>query len=541
MTSITQPILNVGLPDNTKPIVDATNAQLGDIGLHANQLLAGFGKNKRQITSVYQPQSGTTGRVENATFDIIVPPTSGNSSINIVDQIILEVGVTVANAGVASNVTLKPIQQWFNRVEISQDGGNQLQIIYFDQQFAQTVMNTNISNVDDLKSQLNLDPRNFLPWFDATADAGLLKIDNTGLVVDTSGAVGRSSYLSQPYFQSAGAYSSAAEIAAVPLTSGQLVNYEAFAKGGFLTQDKYGGKYTFYLPLNSTILQSGKILMNQLSSNIRFRFYMNGEVKVYDSGAADNSATVSFNGVNLWMYGSQLSDATLNILDAKYLNPVVSSFNYYLEMTQEFNSMGTGSGNMNEIVLSPLTGLCTSLCFWISDQRSDIAYPQVSANGIKYNQNMMTLPIESYQFLTDTGAVYGQGSPIPNSLVKMINSYRRFPKSVSQDDRLYFRQFYTLDFSNDPITAENESVFGGSYLLTGRERLRIYCPDRTAPGYPADVFPNKELNNKGNAVDATPATDYPYKGPCQVHIVATIMAECVQAGKLLTVNLPRNY
>lgn len=532
MTSVTQPILNVGLPDNLKPIVDASHPQLGDIGLHANQLLSGFGKNKRQITAIFQPQSGVQGAVENSTFDIIMPATSGNSSINIIDQLILQMSVIITNPSAAADLTLKPIQQWFNRVEISQDGGNQLQIIYFDQQFAQTVMNSNISNLDDIKSELNLDPRNFLPWFDEFSQGIYLEMNSDGTVLNNQGKLGRSTYLSQPYFQSF-------EADETPTQDGFLRGYIANAKGGYLTKANYGGKYTFYLPLNATILQSAKILMNQLNSNIRFRFYMNSEVKLYDAGAANNSATVSFDQVNLWVYGSQLSDASLALLDAKYLNPVVSSFNYYLEMTQEFSPMAVG-GTFNEIVLSPLTGLCTSLLFWIEDTRSNILYPEESANGIKYkNGNMMTLPIQSYSFISDQGAVFGSGTPIPNNLAKMINSYRRFPKSVSQDDRLYFRQFYTLDFSNDPITAENESVFGGSYLLTGRERLRIYCPDPAESTIPATVFPKKELNKEGNAVDENPASTF-YTNT-RVHIVASIMGECVQAGGLLTVNLPRNY
>jgi hypothetical protein len=361
-----------------------------------------------------------------------------------------------------------------------------------------------------------------------------MDVDGNGAITDIYSDVGASTYLSQPYFQNVGGMTG--EI--TNLNNGKPYTYQAFGKGGYLRTDKFGGKYTFYLPLPNTFLQSAKVLLNKITSNLRFKFYMNNEVKLYDSGSNVNLTNVFLNQATLWLGGNKLSDAGLNILDAKYLNPVIGPFNYYLEFTQDFQN--PSSSSFNESVLSPLTGLCSSLLFWLEDTRPDIKYPTQSPGGERYiNNNMMTVPILSYQFVQDNGSIYGSGNYVDNDLIVMINTFKKFPVSVYGDNRLYFKKFYSIDFSNDPITAENESVYGGLYLLTGRERIRFNIPDVTNPTLPADEFPKVELNNTGNEVTATP--DSPFYSRVRLHVVATIKGEIVETNGLLRMNLPRNY
>lgn len=522
-------LTDVNLPDNDKILVDATNPNIGDFSIHTGALMAGFGQGKQTLTASYKPQSGIQGDIRNSQFDILVPPTIRNTGINIVDNVFLQIDIKLSSPSGGNEVTLKPVHQWFNRVEISQDGSNQIQIIYFDFNYAKMVMDSNISNLDDIKAQINMDPRNFLAWFDAKSSTVEFQTDALGAITDVRSVAGRSAYLSQPYFQTVGTYTGAAQ-AGVPYS------YTAVAKGGTLSTDINCGIYTFYLPIPNTFLQSAKVLLNKISSNIRFRFYMNNEVKLYDSGSNVNITQVNIQQATLWLTGSKLSDQGLNVMDAKYLNPVVGASNYYLEFTQTFqNPSLTG---FNEAVLSPLTGLASSLLFWIEDTRPDIRYPPQSPGGERYiNNNMMTLPIKSYQFVQDNGSIYGSGDYIGNDLILMINSFRKFPVSTYQDDRLYFKKFYSIDFNNNPVTVANEAAYGGLYALTGRERIRFQLFN--AADFPANVFPNRELNNTGNEVTTVPASAI-YSN-ITLHVVATIKQEIIESNGLIAMNLPRNF
>lgn len=523
-------LLDVNAPDNTKVILDATNPNLGDIGLHASQILAGTGEGKVAISSSYFPQSGIAGFIENSQFDIVVPPTRG-SGVDVVDQIFLQMNIKLQSAASPINCALKPVQNWFNRVDISVDGSTVLQSIYFDQQYAQTVMNSDISNLDDLKAQMNLDPRNYLCWFDKQAKGSTITVDAGGNVTTSNGTLGQSSYLAQAYFAADGAHNGA-------VAAGQLANYYPFAKGGMLNNVVNGGQYTFYMPITNTILQSAKVLMNELNANMRFRFYMNPQVKLFDEGTGVNATQITINQATLWLFGTQLSPEVAASMSLKYRNPVVSSYNYYMEFTQEFTPAAIG-GTFNEAVLNPLVGMCSSLLFFLEDTRQNIAYPAANGGGDKYIQNnMMTVPIQAYQFVTASGQIFGSGTQVPGDLQIALNTFRKYPKTVSGDNRLYFKKFYTIDFANDPITAENEAVYGGVYQLTGRERLRFYLPDISQiANYPADVFPNVELNGEGYAVNTVPASD-PYSS-LRLHVIASIRAEAIESNGLISFSLPR--
>lgn len=523
-------LTDVNLPDNDKILVDATNPNIGDFSIHTGALMAGFGQGKQTLTASYKPQSGIQGDIRNSQFDILVPPTIRNTGINIVDNVFLQIDIKLSSPSGGNVVTLKPVPQWFNRVEISQDGSNQIQIIYFDFNYAKMVMDSNISNLDDIKAQINMDPRNFLAWFDSQSTALDFTTLLNGEIQTVSSTLGRSTYLSQPYFKTVGNYNGAPQAGARPY------NYLAFTKGGQLSTDINSGIYTFYLPIPNTFLQSAKVLLNKISSNIRFRFYMNNEVKLYDSGSNVNITQVNIQQATLWLTGSKLSDQGLNVMDAKYLNPVVGASNYYLEFTQTFqNPSLTG---FNEAVLSPLTGLASSLLFWIEDTRPDIRYPEQSPGGERYiSNNMMTLPIKSYQFVQDNGSIYGSGDYIGNDLILMINSFRKFPVSTYQDDRLYFKKFYSIDFNNNPVTVANEAAYGGLYALTGRERIRFQLFN--AVDFPGTIFPNRELNATGSDVDAAPLSAI-YSN-ITLHVVATIKQEIIESNGLIAMNLPRNF
>ena len=112
-------VLNTGLNDNVKVLVAAEHDKLGDIQLHSNQILNGFGKDKNQYWASYLPQSASLGPIENSIFDILIPPSSGNSSINIVDDLYLQMTITPTSSGIDTEVTYKPVAQWINRCEIN--------------------------------------------------------------------------------------------------------------------------------------------------------------------------------------------------------------------------------------------------------------------------------------------------------------------------------------------------------------------------------------------------------------------------------------
>lgn len=524
-------LLDVNAPDNTKVILDATNPNLGDIGLHASQILAGAGEGKIVLTSSYQPQAGLGSFIENSQFDIVTPPTRG-SGVDVIDQIFLQMNIKLQSAAHSkTNCVLKPIQQWFNRVDISMDGSTVLQSIYFDQQFAQTVMNSDVINLDDMKSQTNLDPNNFLSYFDKPAKGATITIDGAGAVTAANGTLGRSSYLAKAYFQSDGSINDDS-----PSLVGQLANFYPFAKGGETNNEDNGGNYVFYLPITNTILQSAKILMNELNANMRFRFYLNPQVKLFDEGTGPNTTQITITQATLWLIGSQLSPEVSAALALKYRNPVVSAYTYYMEYTQEFSNPSRG-GTFNEAVLNPLVGMCSSLTFWLEDIRGDIAYPAANSGGDKYIQNnMMTVPIQAYQMVAASGQIIGSGNQVPGELLIAMNTFRKFPKTNYGDNRLYFRKYYSIDFSTDVIAAEDAAVYGGAYQLTGRERIRFYLPS-TPYVTPATDFPHVELNGDGYAVDATPLSDV-YSN-LRLHVVAAIRAEAIESSGLISFSLPR--
>jgi len=526
---MSQPILNVGTEDTKLNLVPAQNNVLGDIHLHANSLLNGFGKGKVQIINSYQPQSGIGSQVENAQFDILIPYTTDASGINIIDELYLELDIKCSSAA-STEVIYKPIQQWFNRCDISQDGGNIIQTIYFDEQYASLVTNSYLSNLDDVKEQLNLDPRNYLSWYADKAAGNTLTIDAGGNITNNAGNVGKNTYLSQPYAFSSGTVSGAA-------AAGQLAAYNIFSKGDPIASTS---NKSFILPIFDTFLQTGKILMNKMRSNIRFRFYMNNEVKLFDSGVGPNISTTTFNNANLWVVGQSLSQETINRLDVVYLTPVVSNFTYYLEYTQDFVANGPPK-SFYESVLSPITGYVSSLCFWLEDIRDDIVYPgnlplPAPQFGVYKQNNMMTLPINSYVFVQQNGTIFGSGNYQSSDLVKMQNVFRKTPKSVSNDNNLYNKTFYYLNFCQDPITVVSEAIYQGSYSFSGRERLRFTLPD--ALNFPAGVFPNAELDVYGNNLGPI-AANPPYTS-FRLHVVAKLYAEIIQNNGNLIANIPRD-
>lgn len=520
------PLNDIGLPDDNKPLAIVDHPVAGQVALNVEQILQGYGEGKQMITASYTPQS-LSSVIENAQFDILVPKSSGNGGVNIVDQIYLQIDITINSYATPSNVALKPLHQWFQRLDITMDGSSVLQSIYFDKSFVDYFNNSTVSNLDDFKSQTNMDPRNGLCWYDDQAISGLLTTNGAGLITATSGTAGASSYLSQPYFESGGDSDGA--------TAGQLYSYEAFAKGGYLRTNSSGYlTKTFYLPIPNTFLQASKILMNKLNGDLRFKFYTNNQIKLYDEGAGANSADIKLNQATLWLVGKKLAPASLAVLNAQYEKPVVSNFNWYLEFIQPMGTMTPGTAY--DIVLNPLVGNCLSLTFWLSDDRQDIKYPRASYGGVQYIQNnMMTVPIAKYSFINNDGSVYGSGLAIPNDLTIMMNDFRKFPKNVSGDDRLYFRKYYYLDFTNNPITAENEAIYSGFYPLDGKQRLRIYIP--SVSDFPATSFPNKELNAEGNAVDATPSSAM-YSN-VTLHVVATIQGEMIESNGQLIQRIPR--
>lgn len=542
-------ILDAGLPDNNKVLVDANHPTLGAISLHASQIMEGFGNNKMELTASYQPQSGLGSNPAGSTFDIVIPPSRGTNSVAIIDKLILELSIQISSPTAPNNVTLKPCQQWLQRVQIMIDGGNDLQNVYFDEQFIRTVMNSNKDNLDCIKDMINTDPNNFLPWFDERAQGY-----NVNYVVDPGpptaevlieGQKGRSTYLSNAYFESGGTLDgsdSANELALPPTVNGYLNNYYPFAKGGALISGdltQSGARvYKFYIPIFNTILQTSKILMNKLTSNIRMRFYMNNELVLYDSGVAPNLTSLTLNNANLWVQGASLSIGGLALMDQKYLVPVVSSFPYYLEYIQDFDG-ATANGSYYEAILSSITGYASSLTFYLEDTRTNIAYPQTSGNGVKYiNNNMMTLPMAAYQFIDQSGQIVGSGNPIDDKVTRIFNTFRQTPVSTYANDLLYFRRYYRLDFNNNPITTISGAVYGNSssaYLMTSRERLRIFLPNAAA--IPADEFPNVELSQTGNRVDTVPASP-PYS-KFRLHVIASIIAESIEAGGIISVSIPR--
>jgi len=530
------PLNDAGLADESKPLLVVDHPTAGPLSLNAAQILQGYGNDKSMITASYTPQSGIAGPIEGAQYDIIIPKSTGNSGVNIVEQLFLQIDVNIKSSTVPTNVALKPLHQWFLRLDLTMDGSSVIQSIYFDKNFTEIVNNSDLSNIDDIKSQINLDPRNGLCWFDENADGGLITVNATGNVTAVSGKVGRSTYLSQPYFNSGGLFTGTVEAGPVPpANNGQAQSYKAFAKGGYLNNGTGSKNYRFYLPIHNTFLQSSKILMNKLNADVRFKFYMNNQVKLYDEGTGPSASTITINQATLWVVGKRLASESLALLDEQYLNPVVSNFNYYLEYTQDFQSPATG-GTMNEAVLSPLVGNASQIVFWLEDTRPDIKYPGPNGGGDRYIQNnMMTLPVASYQFIKADGSPLGSGLYIPDDLIIMMNTFRKTPKSVAGDNRLYFRKYYSIDFTNDPITAESGAVYGGYYPLTGKERIRFYLPD--AAQFPADVFPNVELNPYGNAVDAVPTTA-PYSR-LTLHVVAVIAAEAIEYQGQIKQRIPR--
>jgi len=540
-------ILNVDLPDQSKVLVEATHPSIGDVQLHANQLYEGFGNGKAQSWATYLPQSSVGSVVENLQYDIIIPGSS--SGMDIIDQLFLELTVSSNSVSNITQITYKPIFNWFQRVEISQEGGNIIQTIYSDQLFANYVTNTNTVNQDDIKAQVNTDPRNFLPWFDQEARAADITFDNVSVrngantaAIDVlipsqnSGSSGRSSYLSQSYFRSVGDQSN--NLAAVPptvLAPGELANYQAFAKGGAFTVPVTNKK--FYLPIWNTVLQQSKILLSEIKSSIRFRFYMNPQILMFDTGSGVNATVNTLSGANLWAFGQKLTPQTLAALSLKYQLPTISSFNYYLEFSQNFASVNLDDNSFTEVVLSPITGYCNQLLIYLQDDRPDIAYPGIaSANGQtgdrKFIQNnQMTLPITNIQFVRDDGSIYGSGLPISGNLLQLANVFKSFPKSVSADDRLYFRKYYLIEFSKFPLNTAENAVYGGAYSMTGRERIR-FAGDST---FAAAL---KELNGTGtDLVDVAPFKLY---SNCSLHVVASIQAEAIMSSGLINTSIPRN-
>jgi len=526
-------ILDVGVPDDTITLLDASHPNLGEIALHANSLYAGFGKDKQQYWSSYRPQSGIGGPMSNAQFDILITPTSGNGGINVIDQLFLQ--LTISSMSTTSSLfTLKPVFQWLQRIEISMDGGNILQNIYGDELFADHINNSTVSNLDDIKNQLNLDPRNYLAWFDKLGQGDSYSI-TSGVITGSNNQLGQSTFLSQPYFKSDGTINGS------PLTgTGNLATYAPYAKGGQLSP---GTPYNFYIPINNSIMQQAKILLSSLSANIRLRFYMNADPLLFDNGVGVGANVVSINQATLWATGSRLSAPSLAELNLKYQNPVVSSFNYYLEFSYNLNQVVPATGGFNEVVLTPITGLCSQLLFYLQDDRPNIAYPKIAnVGGVQHiSNNMMTLPMTNIQFVTQDGSIYGSGTEIPNDLLILMNTYKSFPKSVSSDDRLYFRRYYYFEFSKFPIETAETAVFAGFYNMTGRERIRFNAKESVyANGVQASQL---ELDGNGNDVDAVPtsgAGDYALYQNCSFHLVANIMGEAIQAGGLVSANLPRS-
>lgn len=514
-----QPILDAGTDDLNKPLVEASNPELGTIYIHENQILHGYGKNKSTIISSYKPQNGISGKVESANFDIVINPQKSNEGISIIDDIILELNINLNSGGATSYVTLKPVHQWFEKVDISNAGGNIIQTIYFDHSFTNLVNNTFTDQVNNMKSQINTDPRNFLPWFDLGANSPTVTVDGAGAVTTTDGNAGKSTFLSQPYFYSSGANTGA-------VGAGTIQNYNAYAKGGYLA---CGNDYTFYLPIDGNFLQSSEIFMPALNTEIRFRFYMNSEIKQFDSETALSSLCVAnFNSVTMWVRGSRLAQASFDSLMLKYQNPVVSNFAWYNEIVSVDTSFT--AGQPFDLTLATFTGLCTKLTFWLEDTRSDILYPTSeydvagsAAAGTRYYQgNMMTLPISEYLFIKENGSSYGTGQLRQEPLLNMLNSYQKAPKSAAYDERLYFRKYYEIDFSKNLLALENvKGVYSGGYMMTSREVLRIKTP---AP-------PSVELNGFGNAVDGSPTTAL-YSN-CKLHVVGTFLYEIIEKDGML--------
>lgn len=392
-------ILDAGLPDNSKPLVEANNDALGNLQLHVNSLYSGYGLNKQEYWANYRPQSGVSGDINSSQFDILITPTSGNGSIDIIDRLYLQLALTPDASGNATEFALKPLHHMINRIELSIDGGAILQILYGDQLFADIVANSTVSNLDDIKAQINLDPRNYLNWFDNVAKSANPEINSTGNIVGNSGSIGRSCFMSQSYFKSEGTFTDTLPVS--PDTA-FLENYCAFAKGGILkcpVPAEFEGAYNFYIPLYNTIMQQAKILLSALKANIRLRFYMNNQCKLYDSGVGASVTNINIKQASLWASGSRLSNEGLAALTLKYQNPVVSAFNYYLEFSQSFETVNVGS--FTECVLSPITGMCNLLLFYLQDDRPDQLYPTL------YKQNnMMTLPMDQIQFVNQDGEQY---------------------------------------------------------------------------------------------------------------------------------------
>jgi hypothetical protein len=130
-------------------------------------------------------------------------------------------------------------------------------------------------------------------------------------------------------------------------------------------------------------------------------------------------------------------------------------------------------------------------------------------------------------------SIYGAGNPLPDDLLLMMNSYKSFPKSVYQDNRLYFRKYYYIEFSKFPIVTAETAVYGGSYNMTGRERIRFQADRRF-------VAQNKELAADGNDLVTVPVLPHTQLySRCSLHVCASIMAEAIEAGGIITANLPR--
>lgn len=515
MAQTAKPILDVGLEDDIKPLVPATNPQYGDIYLHENQILKGYGSEKTTITQSYKPLNGISGRVESATFDILLTNGTSSNTIDVVDDLVLQIGVNLNSSAAGNNVCLKPIHHWFQKVEISLDGGTTLQNIYFDNEFAKITMDSFSDNISNLKSQLNLDPRNFLPWFDDQAGGAVIESSAAGAIVSNLGTVGKSAYLSQPYYYSTGNVTGA-------VSAGVLASYTPFAKGGFLQS---GDKYTFYLPITGTVLQSAEVFLPALQSGIRFKFYMNNEVMLYDEGTGASKTYVNFEDCTLWVRGSKLSTLGYTALMEKYQKPVISRYTWYNEFISA--PAAIPSGQDNDFILANLTGECSKLVFWIEDTRPNIAYPAANSGSDKYIQNnMMTLPIESYLFIDSNGSTFGTGTNRPQALVEIFNNFRQLPKSVYADERLYFRKYYVIDFSKNFIDLDESAVYKGAYRMTGKETLRIRVP----------TPPSVELNADGNDINAVTASAL--YSSCKLHVVAYFNAELVEvdgqlSGKLL--------
>jgi len=113
-------ILNVNLPDQkVQNLVEAEHPTIGSVQLHANQLLEGFGSGRAASWATYLPQSSVGASIENLQFDILIPPSS--SGLDIIDNLFLELIVSSNSASNLTEIAYKPIFNWFQRLEISQE------------------------------------------------------------------------------------------------------------------------------------------------------------------------------------------------------------------------------------------------------------------------------------------------------------------------------------------------------------------------------------------------------------------------------------